>query len=269
MLDGQPRCTPVHLWNTLFRIGRSLRLLAKMLVPVANSLVWFVHFWIGRLRMLHKLHLNVCLAISLSSLVFAQAPAPSTDVNKGYQHAPHPIPEILNAPPTPLVVVSPKSDRLLVAERLGNPPISDLSQPMLRLGGLRFNPATNGRHHPPRFVALSIVSVQDGKERKISLPANPYLSAPEWSGDNQHFAFTNTTSDTIELWVGDAAAGSAHHLGNFKVNGTYPYCLQWTPDGRVLRGNCVRWMPDGKTLLVESVPEHRGAPPADPKVPGG
>ena len=218
--------------------------------------------------MLHKLQLKICLATSLASLAFAQTPAVSTDVTKGYQHAPHPIPEILNAPPTPLVVVSPKSDRLLVAERLANPPVSDLSQPMLRLAGLRLNPATNGRHHPPRFVGLSIVSVQDGRERKLSLPANPYLSAPEWSGDNQHFAFTNTTSDGIELWVGDAAAGSAHRAGNFKVTGTYPYCLQWTPE-RVLRGNCLQWMPDGKTLLVESVPERRGAPPVDPKVPGG
>lgn len=220
--------------------------------------------------MLHKLNVKVCLAVLLAGpLAFAQTPGSSTDANKGYQPAPHPIPEILNAPPTPLVVVSPKSDRLLTAERLANPPISDLSQPMLRLAGLRLNPLTNGRHHPPRFVGLSILSVQDGKERKISLPANPYLSAPEWSGDNQHFAFTNTTSDAIELWIGDAAAGSAHRVGNFKVNGTYPYCLQWMPDGRVLRGNCVRWMPDGKTLLVESVPDGRGSPPGDPKIPGG
>jgi dipeptidyl aminopeptidase/acylaminoacyl peptidase len=217
-----------------------------------------------------KNYFFVILVLSLfSSVALSQSTVPASDNIKGYHKAPSPIPEILSAPPTPLVLVSPKSDRLLVADRLAYPPISDLSQPMLRLAGLRLNPATNGRHHPPRFVGLHVVNMQDGKEHKIAMPADAYLSAPEWSGDNQHFAFTNTTPTGIELWVGDAAAANAHRIGNFKVNAAYPYCLQWAPDGRVLRGNCVQWMPDGKTLLVESVPEKRGTVPADLKVPEG
>ena len=74
----------------------------------------------------------------------------------GYQKAPRPIPEILNARPTPLVQVSPDGKWLLAADRLPYPPISDLAQPMLRLAGLRINPATNGRHHPPRFTGLHL-----------------------------------------------------------------------------------------------------------------
>ena len=174
-------------------------------------------------------------------LVVSQLATPDTELIKGYHRAPSPIPEILSAPPTPLVLVSPKSDRLLVIDRLAQPPISDLAQPMLRLAGLRLNPATNGRHHPPRFVGLRVVDVQVGKERKISLSPDAYPSAPEWSGDDQHFAFTNTTPNGIELWVGDAATATAHRIGNFKVNATY--------------GDYLQWMPDGKTLLVQSVPK--------------
>src|SRR5260370_21712565 len=87
---------------------------------------------------------------------------------RGYQQAPQPIHDLLNTPPTPLVIVSPKADRLLVADRLANPPITDLAQPMLRIAGLRINPTTNGRHHPPRLVGLSLVEVATGKTHKVT-----------------------------------------------------------------------------------------------------
>src|ERR1051325_3397771 len=68
----------------------------------------------------------------------------------GYQKAPQPISDLLNARPTPLVQLSPDGKWLLSVDRLANPFVADLAQPMLRIAGLRINPATNGRHHPPR-----------------------------------------------------------------------------------------------------------------------
>ena len=174
---------------------------------------------------------------------------------QGYHKAPKPIPEILDAPPTPLVLVSPKSEYLLVADRLGNPPLADLAQPMLRLAGIRINPATNGRHHPPRLTGLHIVRVQDGSEQSIQVPKGAYIGAPEWSPDGHHFSFTNTTSAGIELWVGDAVTAKASQVPNVKVNAILP--------------DSVQWMPDGKTLLVQSVPQTRGKPPTDSAIPDG
>ncbi|HEX7285561.1 MAG TPA: prolyl oligopeptidase family serine peptidase [Candidatus Angelobacter sp.] len=173
-----------------------------------------------------------------------------------YQKAPQPIHDLLSAPATPLVLVSPKSDRLLVAERLQYPPISDLAQPMLRLAGLRINPSTNGRHHPPRLVALSLVEVATGKTRKVTgLPASAYLSAPQWSADGKQFAFTNATADGIELWVGSAATASAVREEGVRIS--------------AILGEAVQWMPDGHTLLVQTVPGNRGKAPAEPKSPDG
>jgi len=194
----------------------------------------------------------VIAALLCTQLALAQAqPA----VAHGYQRPPSPIPQLLDAAPTPLVVASPKADYLLVADRVANPPVADLAQPMLRLAGIRINPITNGRHHPPRLTTLHLIRVQDGKEQTIQLPQNTYLSAPEWSGDGQRFAFTNTTSNGIELWVGDVTSASAHRVPGIKVN---PILLE-----------AVQWMPDSKTLLVKSVPQGRGNPPAEAKVPDG
>src|SRR5947209_15687975 len=138
------------------------------------------------------------LAFSLSVATYGQQTAGSADaqhaVLTGYQRAPQPIPDILNAPPTPLVQVSADGKWLLAADRLAYPPISDLAQPMLRIAGLRINPTTNGRHHPPRFVRLRLYSTAGGAETEINVPRNAYLSVPEWSQDSQRFAFTNTTA---------------------------------------------------------------------------
>jgi len=174
----------------------------------------------------------------------------------GYQQAPQPIHDLLSAPPTPFVLVSPKSDQLLIADRLASPPIADLAQPMLRLAGIRINPATNGRHHPPRIVGLSLVDVATGKTRKVAgLPAKAYLSLPEWSPDGKQFVFTHTSPDGIELWLGDAVTASANLVSGVKVN--------------AILGDPVQWMPDGRTLLVQVVPANRGNPPNDSKVPDG
>src|SRR5689334_10115982 len=142
--------------------------------------------------------------VAIQPWQFAQAQQADQPALHGYQKAPQPISDILSSRPTPLVQLSPDGKWLLAIERLGNPPISDLAQPMLRLAGLRINPSTNGRHHPPRLVALSLVEVATGKTRKVTgLPANPYLNLPDWSPDGTKFAFTNTVADGIELWVGN------------------------------------------------------------------
>ncbi|HEY2171466.1 MAG TPA: prolyl oligopeptidase family serine peptidase, partial [Candidatus Angelobacter sp.] len=205
----------------------------------------------------HLISLLVLISLSFWQAANAQqAPQEEQPALHGYQKAPQPISDILNARPTPLVQVSPDGKWLLAADRLANPPVADLAQPMLRLAGLRINPATNGRHHPPRIVALSLVDVASGKTRKVSgLPANPYLSLPDWSPDGTKFAFTNTGADGIELWVGNVETAKAEKFEGVKVN--------------AILGDPLQWMPDGKTLLVQTVPDGRGNPPAEPKTPDG
>jgi dipeptidyl aminopeptidase/acylaminoacyl peptidase len=184
-----------------------------------------------------------------------QASQEDQPVLRGYQKAPQPISDILSARPTPLVQVSPSGKWLLAADRLANPPISDLAQPMLRLAGLRINPATNGRHHPPRFVRLRLYYTLGSEQAEVAVPRNAYLSVPEWSQDSQHFAFTNTTANGIELWIGQIGTYSANVVPKVRIS--------------AVLGDAVQWMPDGKTLLVQTVPATRGNPPVAPKSPEG
>src|SRR5258708_19867592 len=201
--------------------------------------------------------LYTVLAITLLSVSSAlgQTAAPSSAVLHGYRKARERIPQILRGRPTPLAVVSPNADMMLLGDRLTYPPIADLAQPMLRLAGVRINQATNGRHHPPRVVGLHLVSVADGKQRNVELPRNAYVGGLQWSPDGQRFAFTDTTENGIELWVGQAATATAHSISGVKIS--------------TIIGDPLQWMPDGHTLLVQAVPAKRGNPPVESKVPDG
>lgn len=61
-----------------------------------------------------------------------------------YQVPPKAIADIVDAPGNPFVIPSPDCKTLLVVERPALIAIADLSQPELRLAGLRINPRTNG-----------------------------------------------------------------------------------------------------------------------------
>ena len=58
---------------------------------------------------------------------------------------PKAIADIVDAPATPGVSISPDKKQILIMERSSLTSIEELSQPELRLAGLRINPATNGR----------------------------------------------------------------------------------------------------------------------------
>ena len=118
-----------------------------------------------------------CLLLVLASCTGA-APAQNA-AGFPYQRPPKVIADILEAPATPLLLVSPARDRGLLASSLRNPPVADLAQPALRIAGLRINPATNGPHRPtPRNTGLTLVTIADGKQQKIALPEGAILSAP-------------------------------------------------------------------------------------------
>src|SRR6266536_2129450 len=118
---------------------------------------------------------------------------------QGYKKPPKEVLDILNAPVTPNASISPTRDAILLSTGLRYPPLADLAQPMLRLAGLRINPASNSPHRLQYAVALSLKRIADGSEIRIDLPPGARISSPQWSDDGKHFAFLNTTTHRVEL----------------------------------------------------------------------
>ncbi len=199
------------------------------------------------------------LALALLAIPFGllQRPATSTSAEgeSGYRKPPKAVLDVLDAPPAPLVSLSPTREHLILVDWEAYPRIADLAQPILRLAGHRINPRTSGPARTPRYTALTVRSLPDGKATRLPLPPGARPGAPVWAPDGRQFAFLNTTAKRIELWLGEPVKGSVRRVPGVTISAAY--------------GDALRWMPDGKSLLVQTVPAGRGAPPAPPSVPSG
>lgn len=181
-----------------------------------------------------------------------------------YQKPPKAIADLLEAPPTPEVVVSPvakSAERTLLIEQPGGLlTIADLAQPELRLAGLRFNPRTDGPSRLPYVIGLKFKAMPAGKEVTVTgLPAHPHIVFARWSPDARRVAFVVITAENpgagLSLWTADAATGHASRIPSVELNG-------------VFRDPC-EWMPDSRALLCKTVPPGRGAAPVRSEVPTG
>jgi dipeptidyl aminopeptidase/acylaminoacyl peptidase len=170
-----------------------------------------------------------------------------------YRLPPSPIPEILDQPPLPFASTSPDGRHLLLQERATMLPIAELAAPMLRLAGLRINPATNGAAGGGLSITgYRIRSLEDGSETVVRVPPGS-LGMARWAPDGQRLTFTATLDDGVEQWVADVATGHATRVAT-GVNEA--------------AGGC-SWMPDSQRLLCLLVPPDRGAPPVEPHAPAG
>jgi hypothetical protein len=83
---------------------------------------------------------------------------------------PKAIADLVDAPGTPGVSVSPNKKHILILERASLPSIEELSQPELRLAGLRINPATNGRSRTRYYTGIIIQNLDSGTKTREGAP---------------------------------------------------------------------------------------------------
>jgi dipeptidyl aminopeptidase/acylaminoacyl peptidase len=181
-----------------------------------------------------------------------------------YQEPPKAIVDLVDIHYTPRVEVSPKDKAgkqwLLIEPVSGLPPISDLAQPELRLGGLRFNPKTNGPSRGLYFTSLRLRPLPDGTEKAVAgLPENAKIRFTGWSPDAQHVYFVNASDEAkdagLSLWIVDVESATAKRLPGVALNGVFGAPCEWTGDSR--------------TLICKAVVKGRSAAPKKSEVPTG
>lgn len=180
--------------------------------------------------------------------IFCVAAFSITGFGQGsYKTPPKEIMDVLNAPTIPATSISPTHDKIALLEPLRYPPISELAQPMLRLGGLRINPNNTGQHRQPYFVKLTLKNVSDGRETPVSFPQGAQIISPSWSADGKYLAVGNVTPAGIELWIIETTGGRAAKVKNLQINTAF---------------GGFYWMPDQRSLYVNAVQKNRGTAPA-------
>ena len=175
-----------------------------------------------------------------------------------YQMPPQVLADLIDAPPTPGVYLSPDNEWLLLLERPGSPPISEVAQPELRLAGLRINPRSNGPSRARSLNGLTFRKLSDGKETRVTgLPDEARITGVSWAPDGKRIAFVVNADDKLSLWYAELKNGKA---------------VRVTPEDMMLNGVYGRpysWLADSKSFVVRTVPPGRGPAPEEPVTPAG
>ncbi len=172
-----------------------------------------------------------------------------------YKLPPQEVIDILDAPPPPRALLSPDGRYLLLASYESMPSIDYMSQPLLRIAGLRILPSNNSRQQTTFYTGLRIKDLQENKEQVIQLPQGAKMGLPLWSNDTKWLAFLLYKSDKVELWGLKIGETRARKLTSLQINST------------LSRGFC--WLPDNNHLLITVPDSQRGQPPIAPLVPAG
>ncbi len=180
-----------------------------------------------------------------------------------YQKPPQAVLDVLNAPRTPQLSLNPTRTHALLLEFVTNPTIADLAKPMLRIAGLRIDPANSGPHLTAYATKAAVQRLDGGTKVEVNVPAGARLNNVNWSPDGRYFTVLNNTATSVELWVGETATGRVKKIEKIAVNGA----LGGGAQGASGAGDPVDWMPDSRTLLVRAVPPGRGKMPPAPEVP--
>ena len=183
--------------------------------------------------------------------------APGQDRAPSYQLPPQVMADLVDAPSTPDVLLSPDREKLLVMQGENLPPISELSQPELRLAGIRINPSRFGPSRARYFRKATLLRIADGKEQAIhGIPSQGRILRASWSADSRYIAFFVVEGERIQLWVGDSARAEARLIDGVRLNATLS---SWP----------CKWVSDRHELACLTVPSGLGEPQQAPRVPGG
>ena len=144
--------------------------------------------------------------------------------------------DIVDAPTTPTISLSPGRDMMLLQDVPSLPSIAELSQPELKLAGSRISPRTFGPSRTRYRTGMSLQRIADGALQKVTgLPDPAYLANVTWSPDGRHICFTCTVTENgqlsrIEPWVVEVSTAKARRLADVGLNLTAGVAPTWLPD---------------------------------------
>ncbi len=172
-----------------------------------------------------------------------------------YRSPPADVVKVVDAPPTPAIIVGPGGRQLVQAAYDPRPPIAVVAEPFLRLGGIRINPARAIRRQTSHYTELTLQRTDSGETTAVQLPKDALMYRPSWSPDGRALALTIAGARGLELWVVNAETGASRKLLEEPLTDVI--------------GSAFTWLPDSRGLLVRLIPPRAPEPPAAPSVPTG
>ncbi|MGI9541718.1 MAG: alpha/beta hydrolase family protein [Cyclobacteriaceae bacterium] len=175
--------------------------------------------------------------------------------NLNYQKPPQAILDLVDVPMAPSVRIDSKGEYMMLRYRDTYKSIAELSEPEMRLAGLRINPKTNIGSRTRYYNNIEVKKTTDLNSSKVDgLPLNPLLANFTYSPDQSLVSFTNTTESGVEVWLLDIAKAKATRLTDATVNANLGRPITWFKNNKAL---LVKMLPAQGSLLIntaEAVP---------------
>jgi len=184
------------------------------------------------------MRLRSLLLLLLAPAALAAPAGPSSSANDAIYRTPPPaIADLLTAPRLPRGApnASPDGAWLAVSDLRSLIPIGVLAEPVLKLAGMEILPDLWANRISLKNAAagLSFYKVSDGSQVRAQLPKDVQLGTVRWSNKGDRVACIAYAKGGGELWIVDAATGSAR-----KLEGIREYAigniLDWSNDDRAL-----------------------------------
>ena len=197
--------------------------------------------------------------IRLLSLLVLIGVSTAASASLDYQSPSPEIAALAKAALPPVVAADSHGRYLLQLSRDLYPGIKSLSEPELRLAGLRVNPDKNISSRLRYYTGISIQLLENPKRDPnatdsraatvpvSNLPTGAQIAYVTWSPDEQRVAFTLTEATGVALWVLELASAKARQLTEPNLNANLGRPFTWDADSQSL---IVKVVPDSRKPLI-------------------
>lgn len=173
-----------------------------------------------------------------------------------YKLPPDEFVQIVNAPLTPILSLSPDKVVSALFGRPSLPSIEEVSKKELKLAGLRIDPENNSLSRSNYYNDIKIKLLTASKEMAVKgLPQKIRVMYPEWSPNGKKLAFINNTDFSNELWVIDIKTVTAKKITPVRLN--------------AVTGKPYQWLSNNEEIICNVVPGDIGEAPEKPLTPDG
>lgn len=170
--------------------------------------------------------------------------------SSGYQKPPQEMVDIVENSINRSLILSGRANFMAILEEPGYPSIKEISQPILRLAGLRINPKITGNSRSIYYSGFKIKNLRNKEEFEFqNLPKEVQIKDFSFSPDEKLIAFSVTNESEIQLWIGNLETKVANRLSNVSLNDVYGKLYQWGIDGKTILAKCTA---SGLKLPVDS-----------------
>jgi len=174
----------------------------------------------------------------------------NAQTNQTYQLPPKEILELVDIQPRPSIRIDSRNQTMVMLDRMAFKTLEEMAEDEVRLAGLRINPQTNGESRNSFTYGIKVMNIESGEYLNISgLPEKLRIDEFSFSPDETKAAFTNTTTDGVELWMLNLTSGKATKLTGAKLNGSMGTSYTWAPGSDAI----FAWfIPDGRMPLPKN-----------------